>query len=111
MCRRLPASPSLRYLRTEAKDRHRGYRGGDAEALVRVRESHPQYAHASDDALPSAGLPLSEAQFTLAREYGFGCARDGVSEGLRRSECVRSGLTGDAAPTTVVVAARPLAGG
>ena len=58
---RLPARPSLEQLRKQAKDLLRACRNADAVALERVRRHKPQ---ATD---PS----LSDAQFALAREYGF----------------------------------------
>ncbi len=58
---RLPARPSLEQLRKQAKELLRACRDGDGAALERVRRHKPQ---ATD---PS----LADAQFALAREYGF----------------------------------------
>jgi hypothetical protein len=59
--RGLPPRPSLEQLRKQAKDLLRACRAGDAQALERLRR------HA-----PTASEPtLAEAQFALAREYGF----------------------------------------
>jgi hypothetical protein len=58
---RLPARPSLEQLRKQSKDLLRACRAGDAAALERVRRHKP---HAADPA-------LADAQFALAREYGF----------------------------------------
>lgn len=59
---RLPARPSLEQLRKQAKDLLKGIRDRDASALARVRSVVP-------------GVPdepaLADAQFILAREYGF----------------------------------------
>ena len=58
---RLPDRPSLEQLRKQAKDLLRAWRDGDAAAAARIRAHKPQ-----------AGEPaLSDAQYTLAREYGF----------------------------------------
>jgi hypothetical protein len=57
---RLPARPSLDQLRKQAKDLLHACREGDASALERVRRHKPQ-----------ADPSLADAQFALAREYGF----------------------------------------
>jgi hypothetical protein len=58
---RLPARPSLEQLRKQAKDLLRDCKDGDADALERVRRYKSQ-----------AITPLlADAQFALAREYGF----------------------------------------
>jgi hypothetical protein len=57
----LPARPSLEQLRKQAKELLRDCRNGDAAALDRVRRHKPQ----------AADLSLADAQFALAREYGF----------------------------------------
>ncbi len=58
---RLPARPSLEQLRKQAKELLRACRDGDGAALERVRRHKPQAADPS----------LADAQFALAREYGF----------------------------------------
>jgi hypothetical protein len=59
----LPARPSLEQLRNQAKDLLRACRGGDAAALARIRAHKP--------APSAADVSLADAQFALAREYGF----------------------------------------
>ena len=57
-----PARPSLESLRKQAKKLARDIAAGDADAIARARAQ-----------LPQVDLPLSQrdAQFVLAREYGF----------------------------------------
>ena len=62
---RLPARPSLEQLRKQAKNLLRDFRAGDAGAATRVRAVIPR---AEADGF---GLALADAQFVLAREYGF----------------------------------------
>jgi ankyrin repeat protein len=62
---RLPARPSLEQLRKQAKNLLRDCRAGDADSARRVRATIPRL---EDD---STGLALADAQFVLAREYGF----------------------------------------
>ena len=62
---RLPARPSLEQLRKQAKNLLRDYRAGDADAATRARAVIPRIG---DD---SSGLALADAQFIIAREYGF----------------------------------------
>ena len=64
--RPLPARPSLEYARKEAKTLLRQLRAGDREALARARSRHPRLSETA----PS-NVRLADAQFVLAREYGF----------------------------------------
>ncbi|HET9425448.1 MAG TPA: ankyrin repeat domain-containing protein [Gemmatimonadaceae bacterium] len=58
----LPERPSLDHLRKEAKDLLRAARAEDSGALARIRAVKHR---------PSDRVILAEAQFTIAREYGF----------------------------------------
>lgn len=64
---RLPARPSLEQLRKQAKMLLRLHRDGDAAARARFAAILPRFA--TDDPTPHA--VLADAQFVLAREYGF----------------------------------------
>lgn len=69
--RRLPARPHLAVPKREARELLELWRVAQAEALERIRRSHPKF-HAADDAtLASAVFRLSDAQLVIAREYGF----------------------------------------
>lgn len=59
--RSLPPEPSLEHQRKLAKELLRGYRAGDAEAGQRIRRHLPDKRR----------ITLADAQFVLAREYGF----------------------------------------
>ena len=59
--RTLPARPDLDQQRKLAKDLLRAYRAGDPEAAARMRAELPDKAE----------LSLTDAQYVLAREYGF----------------------------------------
>ena len=63
---RLPAHPSLEQLRKQAKDLLRDYRDGDAAALTRFAAIIPRFANAT-----AVDARLADAQFVVAREYGF----------------------------------------
>ena len=65
--RRLPARPLLGQLRKQAKELLRGYRAGDTAAIDRLRITIPRLA----DAAKTKRVTLADAQFALAREYGF----------------------------------------
>ena len=58
---RLPIRPSLEQLRKQAKDLLRAWRRGDASAVQRARVHKPHVVEPV----------LANAQFVLAREYGF----------------------------------------
>src|SRR5262245_47229861 len=64
--RTLPARPDLAQQRKLAKDLIRSFRAGVRDAIARVRAELP------DKREPS----LADAQFVLAREYGFDSWRD-----------------------------------
>src|SRR5262245_39920230 len=63
----LPAHPSLEPLRKRAKELLRDFRAGDSAASHRFLAIIPRLA---DPAL-SVHVMLADAQFVLAREYGF----------------------------------------
>lgn len=64
---RLPVRPSLEQLRKQAKELLRDYRAGDVDAAERVRSIIARLA----DTTQSNEINLADAQFVLAREYGF----------------------------------------
>jgi len=61
---RLPARPSLEQLRKQAKDLLRACRAGDPAARQRLESAN---GHTTD----RTAIKLADAQFALAREYGF----------------------------------------
>ncbi len=63
----LPARPSLEQLRKQTKELLRDYRAGDTTAVERLSAIIPRLA----DLAPSDDVTLADAQFVLAREYGF----------------------------------------
>ena len=72
---KLPARPSLEFLRKQAKKLAREIEAGHASAITRARAQ-----------LPQAELPLSQrdALLVLAREYGFSGWQDLVREVKQR---------------------------
>src|SRR5262245_35936725 len=64
---RLPARPSLEQLRKQAKELLRDFRAGDSAAIGRLGAIIPRLA----DPAQSDDVILADAQFALAREYGF----------------------------------------
>jgi len=68
----LPSNPSLENLRKQSKSLLKSVHSHDPEALVRVREFHPQpdkVLQESDKVL--VDFSLSDAQLVVARNYGF----------------------------------------
>lgn len=65
----LPASPDLAQQRKRAKEFLKSIRSGDEEAIARLRYGHPRLANATDTELRAA--KLHDAQWVIAREYGF----------------------------------------
>lgn len=97
--RTLPENASLGQLRAQAKELRRACAGGNPAALERVRAvrgdgavsaagaSSGAVAGASSGAVAGGGgreLPLREAQFVIAREYGFDGWRDLVEAAVRQ---------------------------
>jgi Ankyrin repeats (3 copies) len=67
----LPLNPSIIQLKNQAKDLMRARENGDRAALQRIREFHPRFSRYGDAEIAAAKFVLSDAQFTIAREYGF----------------------------------------
>ena len=70
MVRFLPPGPNLEHLKNQAKALHKAHRRRDPEVCAVLRHVH-RFRDASDDKILSADVPLTEAQFALAMEYGF----------------------------------------
>lgn len=68
--RDLPARPNIEQYKKQAKELRDAYRSGDADAALRVRH-HVRVVEASDTRKAKA-LALTDAQFVIAREHGFG---------------------------------------
>src|SRR5689334_14542209 len=64
MKKSLPFEASLPQLRHQAKDLLKEFRAGNQQAIARFREHHAR-------ATKSDAVRLSDAQFVVAREYGF----------------------------------------
>jgi len=69
--RRLPEKPDLAQERKRAKELLNALRSNDADAIVRLRSHHPRFADLTPDVLGAASVKLSDAQWVIAREYGF----------------------------------------
>lgn len=69
--RRLPVNPSLDHLRHQAKDLVRGHSQRELSSAQRLREFHPRLRDRTNEQIWATALSLSDAQLTIAREYGF----------------------------------------
>jgi len=69
--RRLPSNPNLNHLRYQTKDLLKGHAARDLGVAQRLREFHPRFTRLADAEIFGAQLSLSDAQLTIAREYGF----------------------------------------
>ena len=67
----LPARASLTHLKSQAKDLLKAQRFGTVAVAQRIREFHPRFQKADDATIAHAKFKLSDAQLTVAREYGF----------------------------------------
>jgi Ankyrin repeats (3 copies) len=69
--RRLPSNPNLDHLKYQAKDLLKDRSAHSPEVAQQIREFHPRFRRATDAEIFVAQLRLSDAQLTIAREYGF----------------------------------------
>jgi hypothetical protein len=69
--RQFPSKPDLNHLKYQAKDLLKGHADHDRGVAQRIREFNPRFSHATDAEIFETALRLSDAQFTIAREYGF----------------------------------------
>jgi hypothetical protein len=69
--RPLPSNPSLGHLKYQAKDLLKAHAARGSALAQRMREFHPHFKGATDEEIFAANLSLSNAQLTIAREYGF----------------------------------------
>ena len=81
--RTLPARPSLRHLKTEAKQLHKALAAGEPDAAERARAN---LRRLGDDDSFSSPVSLQEAQHVLATEHVGSHARPdrGIEAGQRR---------------------------
>ncbi len=71
MIRQLPPRPSVEQFKKQAKSLLKHQRAADAEALVRIRESHPRWRELSEAQIADSSFTLADAQLVIASEYGF----------------------------------------
>jgi len=69
--KRLPDSANLDHLKHQARDLLRDFRAAQMSAFQRIREFHPKCSTVSDAAMPALTFSLSDAQLSIAREYGY----------------------------------------
>ena len=69
--RRLALNANLEHLKYQARDLLKDHAARLPETAQQIREFHPRFGRATDDEIFGAGLRLSDAQLTIAREHGF----------------------------------------
>jgi len=67
----LPLRANIEHLKHQAKDLLKDREGAGLDACQRIREFHPRFAGMADDVIRRANFTLSDAQLSIAREYGF----------------------------------------
>jgi ankyrin repeat protein len=69
----LPAQPNLENLKNRAKQLLKAYQSGEAQAMARVQQHNPAISGIVTTPAKTTPPPikLAEAQFIIAREYGF----------------------------------------
>ena len=71
MSKQLPPRSDLRQLKIQAKDLHKAHQQESPDAVRRIREFHPRFADFAEADLLVSRFALQDAQFVIAREYGF----------------------------------------
>ncbi len=69
--RRLPSNASLAHLKDQAKDLLNDHAACDLGVAQKIREFHPRFTGATDARIFATKFCQSDAQLTIAREYGF----------------------------------------
>jgi Ankyrin repeats (3 copies) len=69
--RRLPSNPNVNHLKYQAKDLLKDHAAHTPDVAQRITEFHPRFNRATDTEIFDSPLSLSDAQLTIAREYGF----------------------------------------
>lgn len=69
--RRVPANPDLAHLKYQAKDLRKAHADRQQDAAQRLREFLPRFRNSSDAEIFAASVTLTDAQLSIAREYGF----------------------------------------
>jgi hypothetical protein len=69
--RRLPERPHLDVPKREARELLKEWRAGSPAALDRIRRRHPKFREANPGEISAAKFLLNDAQWVVAREYGF----------------------------------------
>jgi hypothetical protein len=69
--KQFPSKPDLNHLKHQAKDLLKRHAANDCGVAQRIREFNPRFKGATDSEIFAAELRLSDAQFMIAREYGF----------------------------------------
>jgi hypothetical protein len=67
----LPPRPHLDVPKRQARELLTAWRGGDRDALDRIRRRHPKFEAADDAAVAAGPFRLADAQLVIAREYGL----------------------------------------
>jgi hypothetical protein len=69
--RPLPANPNLRSLKNQAKQLLHAHQAGHSDACERIKTSHPRLGDSLIEEIRKADFSLVDAQWVIAREYGF----------------------------------------
>jgi ankyrin repeat protein len=69
--KKLPVRPHLEQYKKQAKELVKAWKAGDSKAIARVRKNHPRIQKLRDAELPRTKVALADAQWVIAREYGF----------------------------------------
>lgn len=69
--RQLPANPSLKSLKNQAKQLLHGHQSGAKDVCERIRASHPRMDTLATEEIRETPFALADALLVIAREYGY----------------------------------------
>ncbi|NKB67613.1 MAG: hypothetical protein GKR89_11160 [Candidatus Latescibacteria bacterium] len=67
----IPANPSLKSLKNQAKQLLHAHRAGKNEDCQRIKASHPRLGQRPLEQIKETDFALADAQLVVAREYGY----------------------------------------
>ena len=67
----LPPNPSIEHLKKQAKDLFKSYQNGDVSVCTLLKQHLPRFVNLSNQEIFADKFTLHDAQYVIARHYGF----------------------------------------
>ncbi len=89
--KQLPSNPNLEHLKSQAKQLLKARKESSLDAFQRIRTFFPKLSDATDTEIQQTTFGLQDAQFVIAREYGF-ASWTRLKEAVLHQEQVAEGI-------------------